>query len=169
MRFIVLPFLVFSTVGVAQTTTNCWRYSAQYVTCNSTTSPSAQFVAPQFQNPDIAGSYIRGQQAANANALASQQMQINQQQIEMQALQNQQMKQQLEAQQRQDHVERLARFRRGFVRLTQCLTKQAQDECGKLALQDPDYVAARDDYRAGNISATEMKDIAIDVQNSPSH
>lgn len=163
--------LVFGCVSpcFAQTTTNCWRYSPQGVTCNSTTTPPAQFVAPQFQNPDILGSYIRGQQAANDNALARQQMQLNQQQIEMQAMQNQALKEQIEAQQaaRRDHFDRLARFRRGFVRLTQCNVKQDKDTCAKQALSDPDYLAARDDYKAGIISASEIKDIVLDVQNSP--
>lgn len=52
----------------------------------------ADFVPPQFNNPDLFGSYLRGQQGATAAAMAPLQMQGAQQELQTGALNLQQMK-----------------------------------------------------------------------------
>lgn len=176
MRSTALIAILFVGVCHAQTTTNCWQYSPQGITCNSTgipaiPPPSLPFYAPQFKNPDFLESAQRGQQMAYDAALAKQRTEAARQDAEIRALQAQVLRNQLAAQEaeaKRDHSERLGRFRRSFVRLTQCIAKQSVEECSKHAAEnDPDFIGARDDAKSGVLSAAEIKAIAMEVQNSP--
>lgn len=59
----------------------------------------AEFVAPQFQNPDFLGAYLRGQQGGQQAAAFPGQMQIQQQQIQSGGLELQQLRMALKSQQ----------------------------------------------------------------------
>lgn len=175
MRAIISTSLIFCGAGLAQaqtTTTNCYQYSAQAITCNGTTipAPAAQpFYAPHFENPDILGSALRGQQGAIDAQMARQRMQAADQDAEIKRLQAQVLRNQIAAQEaatKREHSERLQRFRRSFMRLTQCIAKQPPEECSKQAEQnDPDFIGAREDARSGVLSPAEIQQIAIEVQN----
>jgi hypothetical protein len=176
---IVLVVLAFTALPAMAQTTNCYQVG-QSITCNTT--PPAQFVAPTpsfAPTPDMMGAYIRGQQARTAADAAAQDAYIRGQQASAAAdaatqdaqirdLQAQLLREQIKAAQAQnaaaeDHRQRLQRFRRSLISLSNCLNEHPKEECSKKAENDPDFVASQADAKAGVISDQEMLAIAHDI------
>jgi hypothetical protein len=153
-------------------TTNCFQVGAM-ITCNTT--PQPQFVAPQpsmAPPPDFMGAYIRGQQARAAADAAAEDAQIRAnaavQDAQIRALQAQLLQEQIKTVQAQnaaaeDHRQRLQRFRRSLVTVSQCLNEHPKEQCSEKSESDPEFVAARADVKAGLISNQEMLAIAQDI------